>query len=415
MKPATHYLKNGPHNVAYQIFGTGPINLVYIPGWVSNIDLIWTQPELRGQLKALGEIARVIMFDKPGTGLSDRLGECYTLEERADDIRAVMDVTGCDDAILFGHWDGAVMAAKFAAMYPNRVISLITLGLFARRSYQPEYPWAPNDRDRQAIFHQIETRWGHDGKHYEVLAPYKAHDKEFMEWLAKYLRSSASPHDAMLLTKMNKELDIFNMLSEIRVPTLLLYRLQDSFINIEEGRFIAQKIRGAALTVLEQDHSYLFWGLTADVLKNVRTFIQPDGTPPEDLFLKNILQVIENHLSNEAFGVEMLCREAGISERQLQRKLKAMIKKSPGQLITSVRLHYAKQVLLGYQYTIAEAAFKTGFSNPSYFSKCFKREFGMCPSELLESTGRYGARSYRSQKRPSIPLTPPTYAMRSGL
>ncbi|MEQ8575003.1 MAG: alpha/beta hydrolase, partial [Fulvivirga sp.] len=160
MRPATQYTKSGRINIAYQVFGSGSIDLVYIPGWVSNIDWMWACPELVDFLQELGKICRVILFDKRGTGLSDRVVELSTLEERMDDIRAVMDAVGSEKAILFGHSEGGCVSALFAATYPNRVISLIAFGIFAKRRYAPEYPWAPTDEQRQVVYDMIENNWG---------------------------------------------------------------------------------------------------------------------------------------------------------------------------------------------------------------------------------------------------------------
>ncbi|CAD5254905.1 MULTISPECIES: alpha/beta fold hydrolase [unclassified Imperialibacter] len=552
MKPATQYTKSGRINIAYQVFGSGSIDLVYIPGWVSNIDWMWACPELVDFLQELGKIARVILFDKRGTGLSDRVVELSTLEERMDDIRAVMDAVGSQKAVLFGHSEGGSVSALFAATYPNRTISLITFGVFAKRRYAPDYPWAPTDEERQVVYDMIENNWGGGDMGLESLAPSKANDKVFMDWLASYFRSGASPSAAMVLTKMNTQVDIIDILGTIKVPTLLMQRTHDIDVKIEEGRFIAERIQGAKFVEFTgRDH--LFWvGNTKEVLETMRAFIlgvkpirnyreqlftivaariisleNVDANPEElirqfveqyrgkvvqynrqtfiaifegpskavhcsidlvdaiqsmpaqlaigihiregavdeahfisgeteafvdamlqlakpnqilvtqtvksllsgagvsftqykavyetlsgesfllfsvtdplsadekagqispkkvlknDSFLENVLQSIDTHLENELFGVEMLCREIGISERQLQRKLKAVTNKSPNQLITSVRLHRAKELLMGSEFGIAEAAFKTGFANPSYFSKCFKKEFGSSPSDLL--------------------------------
>ncbi len=550
MKPDTKYIKNGTINIAYQVFGSGPIDLVYIPGWVSNIDWMWACPELVSFLEELGKIARVILFDKRGTGLSDRVVELPTLEERMDDIRAVMDAVGSQKAALFGHSEGGSVSALFAATYPNRTISLIAFGIFAKRIYAPEYPWAPTQEERQVVYDMIENNWGSGEMDLESLAPSKANDPVFMDWLANYFRSGASPTAAMMLTKMNTQVDIINILGSIKVPTLLLQRTHDIDVKIEEGRYIAERIQGAKLVEFEgSDH--LFWtGNTNEILEEIKAFIlnvkpkpvyekqlftilvgqilsseinidkhkafikqsvenyrgriiqyhketfiatfdgpskavhcsmnmidaiqnmnaqlttgvhikeclvgnpicqeiegfktlllqksmpnqilltqtvknlaagagvhftqykaifeteageslslytvsdKPKHTIPplrieskrllqNDSFLEKVLQNIDNHLSNEHFGVEMLCREVGVSQRQLQRKLKAITNKSPNKLICSVRLHRAKELILSQQKTIAEIAFLAGFSNPSYFSKCFKKEFAISPSDLI--------------------------------
>ncbi|MEM8863542.1 MAG: helix-turn-helix domain-containing protein, partial [Chloroflexota bacterium] len=426
---------------------------------------------------------------------------------------------------------------------------------FAKRKYSSDYPWAPTDEERQAVYDMIENSWGSGDMDLASLAPSKAQDKDFMEWLANYFRSGASPSAALVLTKMNTQVDIIDILDSIKVPTLLMQRAHDVDVKIEEGRFIAQRVEGARLVEFEgSDH--LFWaGNTQEVLEEIKAFVlnaQPqmsyekqlftivaariipfestdtdnkdfikqfiapyggkmvhynhqtfittfegpskavhcstdllaasqqlnaqlaigihikecvvDGshpisiearniieeiltqtkpnqvivtqtikhllsgaglnfTPYKTIFeptsgesltllmvkdhlrsnaqlglpdpkqllkngslLENVLQTIDSHLSNEFFGVEVLCEEIGISERQLQRKLKSTTNKSPNQLIRSVRLHRAKELIINNKGNIVEIAFQTGFSDPSYFAKCFKKEFGVTPSSLVSES-----------------------------
>ena len=549
MKPKTAYAKSGDINIAYQIFGSGSVDLVYIPGWVSNIDLMWSCPELVNFFEELGKFARVILFDKRGTGLSDRVVDFATLEERMEDITVVMDAVGSEKAILFGHSEGGSVSALFSATYPERVISLITFGIFAKRRYAEDYPWAPTDQERQQVYDMIESNWGSGEMNLESLAPSKTDDPVFMEWLANYFRSGASPRAAMVLTKMNTQVDIVDILSSIKVPTLLLQRTDDIDVKIEEGAFIAKHIPRAKFVELE-GNDHLFWvGNTDIVLEEMKSFIlniepepvyekklytvmighlevsednklhqqlirkcvnqhqgqiasytsqtftatfegpskavhcstdlvhlmqehnaklslgidikecyirrciceetegfaatifkdpmpnqiivtqtvknlligtnvsftpyksvfktesgqslllftitekpksntsqykvDQDKIHANDSFLGKVLQNIDHHMSNENFGVEMLCQEIGISERQLQRKLKSITNKSPNKLISSVRLNRAKELLLKQQHSIAEIAFQAGFTNPSYFSKCFKKEFAIKPSDLI--------------------------------
>lgn len=553
MKPNTQYTKSGHINIAYQVFGSGKIDMVYIPGWVSNIDWMWHCPELVNFLLELGKIARVILFDKRGTGLSDRIVELSTLEERMEDIRAVMDAVGSKKAVLFGHSEGGSVSALFAATYPERTISLITFGIFAKRRYAPNYPWAPTDEERQVLYDMIESSWGSGKMNLEALAPSKAEDEVFMDWLSAYLRSGASPSAALVLTKMNTEVDIIDILGSIKVPTLIMQRTHDIDVKIEEGKFIAERIKGASFVELDgKDH--LFWvGNTAEVLSSMTDFIlsenstkdyhqqlftigaarivsnqrlssdkqevfnkyvaqhrgqviksdgktfvasfegpskavncalglietakslnaqivigihikegavdeshfisketeqligvilnraRPDEIlvtqtikyllsgsglsfsssksiieplsgesillfsvsdklstygqtnanaprrfPEYDSILEKVLKCIDDNLEDETFNVEKLCIELGVSERQIQRKLKAKTNKSPIQLISSVRLHRAKELLIQNKYHIAEIAYQTGFSSPSYFSKSFKREFGVSPSSLIQ-------------------------------
>ena len=552
MNPSIQYAKCGTINIAYQTFGSGPIDIVYIPGWVSNIDWMWACPELVHFFNELGKIARVILFDKRGTGLSDRILDHATLEERMEDIKVVMDAAGSKKAILFGHSEGGSVSALFSATYPNRVLALMAFGIFAKRRYSEDYPWAPTDEERQKVYEMIENSWGSGQMNLETLAPSKAKDKVFMSWLANYFRSGASPSAALRLTKMNTEVNITDILPSIKVPTLLMQRTHDIDVKIEEGRFIAKHIEGAKWVEFD-GNDHLFWaGNTDEVLVEIKHFItslpqeivhkkglvtmlfghiekvykkgfktdwicaiimayggelvqtnkmyfvatfsssknatrcsislleksksydicttmgiytregnlinrcrmqmeddymikairlqahtnqilvsqtiknllsggsikfiktaavlnfqsttlcelfvidnetitesnnefEKIGCPKNETFLEKLLQVIEHNLDDTDFGIETLCQSFLVSERQLQRKVKEVTGKSPNSLITSMRLNKAKSALLSYQDTVAEIAFQFGFSSPSYFSKCFKKEFGVTPTEIVAS------------------------------
>ncbi|MEL6124441.1 MAG: alpha/beta hydrolase, partial [Bacteroidota bacterium] len=291
-KPVTQYTKSGSTNIAYQTIGNGPFDLVYIPGWVSNIDLMWDCPQLASFLVELSKITRVILFDKRGTGLSDRISDLSTLEDRMDDIRAVMDAVDTERAILFGHSEGGSVSALFAATYPSRTIALITFGVFAKRRYSPDYPWAPTDEERQKVYDMISTSWGSSDMYLASLAPSLAHDKTFMSWLASYFRSGASPRAALVLTKMNTQVDIIDILDTIKVPTLLMYRTEDIDVKVEEGRFIAERIEGSVLKEFPgQDH--LFWaGDVLSVLDEMTTFIEAcDKSTSVEMTLATILTI----------------------------------------------------------------------------------------------------------------------------
>ena len=151
MKPRTRYTKSGKLNIAYQVIGEGKVDLVYVPGWVSHIDMVWDDPKLSGFLKKLTQFSRLILFDKRGTGLSDRVSELSTLEERMDDICAVMDAAGSERAVIFGHSEGGTVSCLFAATYPQRTVALITFGVFAKRIYSNDYPWRLNRKNERSF------------------------------------------------------------------------------------------------------------------------------------------------------------------------------------------------------------------------------------------------------------------------
>lgn len=283
MKPKTKYTKSGEFNIAYQVVGEGPIDIVYIPGWVSNIDMMWTEPRLAAFLTGLAKFSRLILFDKRGTGLSDRRNNLSTLEERMDDIRAVMDAVGSDRAVLFGHSEGGSVSVLFAGTYPHRTIALITFGVFAKRKYSEDYPWAPSDAERQNFYKMVEENWADgDMQGLSSLVPSLAGDAKFMDWLASYFRSGASPGAALDLARMNTEVDITNILSSIQVPTLLIYRTGDNDVHVDEGKYIAKRIVDSKFVELPGD-DHLFWaGDSFAVLAEIEEFIT--GVRPTKVF-----------------------------------------------------------------------------------------------------------------------------------
>jgi len=223
-------------------------------GWVSNVEYSWEEPSLSNFLTRLSSFSRLIIFDKRGTGLSDRVSELPTLEQRMDDVRAVLDAAGSKTAALFGVSEGGPMCALFAATYPERTTALIIYGSYAKRIWDPEYPWAHTPEERQEVYEEVEKAWG-GPVGIESLAPSAMNDERFKNWWSTYLRRSASPGDAVSLLKMNTNIDIRNVLPVIQAPTLILHRTGDQDMKVEESRFLASQIQGAKLIELEgTDH-----------------------------------------------------------------------------------------------------------------------------------------------------------------
>ncbi len=250
MLPETKYAKSGDINIAYQVVGDGPLDLVYVPGWVSNVEYAWEEPSLYRFLMKLASFSRLILFDKRGTGLSDKVHGLPTLEQRMDDVRAVMDAVGSRKAALFGVSEGGPLCTLFAATYPERTTALIVYGSYAKRIWDPEYPWAPTEEQRQMFFDEIKENWG-KAVGFEARAPSLKNDTRSEQWWASYLRRSASPGDALALTHMNSEIDIRNILPSIYVPSLILHRKGDLVTKIEEGRYIASRIPNSRLVEFE--------------------------------------------------------------------------------------------------------------------------------------------------------------------
>lgn len=282
MLPKTQYTRSGNLHIAYQVVGEGQIDLVYVPGWVSHVELAWEEPTLARFLRRLASFSRLIMFDKRGTGLSDRVpnDKLPTLEDRVDDLRAVMDAVGSEHAAVFGFSEGGNLSAFFAATYPERIKALALFGTFAKRIWSPDYPWAPKPEDREREYEAIEREWGElaDVGHY---VPSKARDETFARRLATYFRRSASPGAAVALLRMNTQLDIRHILPTIRVPTLVINRTGDRDANVEEGRWIARQIPSAHFVELSGEDHLPWVGDQDAVVDEIQEFLTGARSIPE--------------------------------------------------------------------------------------------------------------------------------------
>ena len=289
MQFVTRYAKSNGVNIAYQVLGEGPLQLVFVPGWVSHLELAWEQPLLARFYQRLASFSRLVLFDKRGTGLSDRVAQLPTLEERMDDVRAVMDAVGVPSAALFGVSEGGPMCAMFAATYPERTSALIFYGTYAKRIWAPEYPWAPTPAERQRFFDTIEKGWG-GVVDLPTLSPRMANDKAFRRWWAAYLRAGASPGAALALARMNTEIDIRHILPTVRVPTLVLHRRDDRDVAVGGARYIARAIPQAKYVELEGSDHLVFVGDADALLDEVEEFLTGARHLPEsDRVLATVL------------------------------------------------------------------------------------------------------------------------------
>ena len=264
---------------------------MFVGGWVSHLESGWDEPLLARFRRRLASFSRLILFDKRGTGMSDRVPDANlpTLEQRMDDVRAVMDAAGSDRAALFGQSEGASMAILFAATYPERTTAVVTFGAFASRIRHPDYPWAPTTEERQRFYELIERDWGGEMDMTE-LAPSMAHDDGFRRRLSTLLRLSASPGAALALARMNTEIDVRGILSAIRVPTLIMHRTGDRDANIEEGRYIAARIPGAKFLELPGPDHLPWVGDQAEVVDEIEEFLTGIRPAPEpDRVLSTVL------------------------------------------------------------------------------------------------------------------------------
>ncbi len=286
MQPETKYAKSGDVNIAYQVVGDGPLDLVFVPGWVSHLEVGWEDPSFARFLHRLASFSRLIMFDKRGTGLSDRvsLNELPTLEQRMDDVRAVMDAVGSERAAVMGVSEGGSMCALFAATYPERTSALV---LYAANARHPAHGLTPEQL--QPILEAFERGWG-QGMAGPMWAPSRAHDQQLMGWLARYGRLGASPGAAVALFRMAAAINIRKVLPAIRVPTLILHRTGDQALPVIESRYMAEQIPGAKYVELPGDDHLPYLGDADAILDEVQEFLTGVRPAPEpDRVLATVL------------------------------------------------------------------------------------------------------------------------------
>ena len=247
------YARNGDIHIAYQTIGDGPIDVVAVLGWATNLDLFWEWPAIRRFYEGIGSFSRLIMFDKRGTGLSDRTTTLPTLEEMGDDIRAVMDAVGSERAALFGFAEGGPPSCMFAAAHPERVTALVLYGSFARRLTAPDYPWGIPPEMVGGFEQAVAERWGREPVALGLMAPSMKADQRFREYWVKAQRHGASPGAAIEWYRMTLELDARDILPTIRRPVLVIHRKGDRIVPIENGRYLAEHIPSARLIELDGD------------------------------------------------------------------------------------------------------------------------------------------------------------------
>jgi class 3 adenylate cyclase len=284
VQPETRYTKSGDVHIAYQVVGDGPIDLVLVPGFVSHVEGWWEEPLCAGFFERLATFSRLLLFDKRGTGLSDRVAHVPTLEQRMADVRAVMEAAGSERAAVLGISEGGAMSALFAATYPERTSALVLYGTFAEfRS------WVPTPQHLEHFLRAIDETWG-TGQSLPHFAPSVAEDPRFRRWWARHERLGASPGAAMELMRMNSEIDVRHVLPAIHVPTLVLHRTGDVTVSVEAGRYQAAQIPGARYVELPGVDHLPFVGDREAILNEIEEFLTGVRPAPEpDRVLATVL------------------------------------------------------------------------------------------------------------------------------
>lgn len=269
----THYIKNRDAYIAYQVIGDGPFTLIFIPGFVSNLEHMWEEPTLNRQLKRLGSFCRLICFDKLGTGLSDRGRVLQTLEDRMEDVLVVMNAVGVDRTALFGFSEGGPMSLLLAATYPQRITALILYGSFAKGAYAEDYPWALKPEQFERWIQRVPEIWANPVKELPIWVPSLVNDERFGIWWRKFIHLSASPSAAIELIRMYQDIDVRAILSTIQVPTLVLHRTKDRATMVEGARYLGRHIPNAKYVELPgQDHMWWIDG-EGDLVAEVEEFL----------------------------------------------------------------------------------------------------------------------------------------------
>ena len=273
MHPETRYARSGEVNIAYQVVGDGPFDLVVVPGWISNVDFAWEDPLYGDWVRRLTAFSRVILFDKRGTGLSDRDVGDSTLEERMDDLRAVLAASGSERAAVVGFSEGGSLSILFAATYPERVRALVLYGSFARATVAPDYPEGVEGRKGlEAMRHALETAWG-QGTTLEFMVPALKDNPRAREFMARYERMCVSPRAGHAHLGWLMDIDVRPVARTLRVPTLVVHRTDDRLVPVGAGRVLAREIPGARYVELPGDAHPPWAGDTAALVAEIQQFL----------------------------------------------------------------------------------------------------------------------------------------------
>jgi pimeloyl-ACP methyl ester carboxylesterase/class 3 adenylate cyclase len=294
--PETRYAKTVDGlSIAYQVLGRGPVDLVFTPGWISNVDAVWDVPPLRSFFRKLASVSRLILFDRRGSGLSDRPTQVKSLalEHGVDDLRAVMDAAGSDRAVLFGVEDGGMLAGMFAATHPDRTVALVLFAPWVKVLKTHDYPFGWSAAEQEEWEHHIAAEWGTTAFTrwgFTLTAPGLEGNEALVQAFTRFWRACASPAAVKAIDAMQLEVDARPVLRSIHVPTLVMNRIDDRMDPIAEARFIAGAIPGAQLIELPGVEHWPFLGDTDRVVDELHRFITSIRT--EEAALERVLATV---------------------------------------------------------------------------------------------------------------------------
>lgn len=271
LRPETRYARSGGARIAYQVIGDGPIDLLLVPWFVSHVEAGWEEPNLAWFLSRLASFARLIIFDTRGTGLSDPVTRIPAIEQRIDEVRAVLDAVGSETATIFGASEGGTLSVLFAQAHPERARALILYGSWARRVACPGYPWGMQQAELHELLDHMGSAWATGA--WWTGPPVSLDDERHRRWWARYLRMSASPSMARDVIRMNAGIDVRDALPDLQLPVLVMHRAADSWVDIGHARFLAANLPFARYVELPDTDHRLWLGDTATILDEVRRFL----------------------------------------------------------------------------------------------------------------------------------------------
>jgi class 3 adenylate cyclase/pimeloyl-ACP methyl ester carboxylesterase len=319
------YAHSGSVDIAYRVLGQGPITLLYVAGSFSNLEVMWEHPDYRRFCERLASFTQLVLFDKRGMGLSDRV-EIATLEERMDDVRAVLDANNTERAALLGVSEGGPMSMLFAATYPQRTQALVLCGAEVKEEITDDWPWGEWTRaDFESSVAELPQRWG-KGAATSLHVP-DAADPDFQRrWWARVQIQSATPRVATAFQRMAFDIDVRHVVSAVTVPTLIIHRVADKICNVENGRFLAANIAGARYVELPGENHSPYAGGGGEIADEIQEFLTGFREPAEpDRVLLTILftDIVDSTAHARQFGDrrwrELLDRHHEVVRRELKR------------------------------------------------------------------------------------------------
>ena len=274
MVPGTRYARSDGASIAYQVAGEGPLDMLFLTGWLTQLEQLWEAPANRRFLERLATFGRLILFDSRGTGLSERVLETYTLEREARDALAVLDAAGSERAALFTYAQGGLVGATLAAEQPERVGALIMYASIARTSWAPDYDWAMTSEEREALSERNIASWGEaDSDAMSMWAPSMADDPALSTWFARMQRLAASPGEARVISNAMVDMDVRHLLAHIRVPTLIMHRPKEHVWDVRHSRYLAEHIQGSRYVELDGIDSLPFIGDSDAIVDEIEEFL----------------------------------------------------------------------------------------------------------------------------------------------